>query len=105
MRPLESQDRSRDLNIGIYYIVRYQCGVLVVVIDVAVICSRSGSLYLIDLLSGKSSLLSSLSGEVFSSPVVCGGRHVVVGCRDNNVYCFKINASQSLAKPDVQAVT
>ena len=46
-------------------------------------------MYLIELSSGKSQLLVTLTGEVFSSPAVCDGR-LVVGCRDDYVYCFDI---------------
>jgi len=58
-------------------------------LDVAVICSRKGSLHMIELSSGKSQLLTTLADEIFSSPVVCDGR-LVVGCRDNYVHCFDI---------------
>jgi len=58
----------------------------------AVSCTRKGSLYLTHLRSGKSQLVLSLAGEVFSSPVVCGSR-VVIGCRDNFVYCFDLAAA------------
>jgi len=57
--------------------------------DMAVVCSSKGSLYLIELSTGKAKLLVKLNGEIFSSPVVCDD-HIVVGCRDNYVYCFDI---------------
>ena len=74
-----------------------------VCLDTAVVCSKKGSLYLIQLRTGQSQLLHTLAGETFSSPVIAsndnlsctpvltdGSHLVVVGCRDNYVYCFRL---------------
>ena len=76
-------------------------------LDAAAICSRKGALYLIELTDGKARLLHQLAGETFSSPVVSIAHlarhsgdtfspvvcdtHLVVGCRDNYVYCFQLD--------------
>ncbi|XP_022079526.1 acyl-CoA synthetase family member 4-like isoform X2 [Acanthaster planci] len=52
-------------------------------------CSTEGSLVILDLKSGEVIASCRLPGEVFSSPVAhwdC----VIVGCRDDNVYCVEI---------------
>ncbi|XP_005103821.1 beta-alanine-activating enzyme [Aplysia californica] len=55
--------------------------------EVLITASTDGTVHLLDSESGV--LLSSLNlpGQVFSSPVSFNGK-VVVGCRDNFVYCF-----------------
>lgn len=86
----------------------HSAGNLTSTADAAAICSRRGSLYLIDLRNRKARLLHQLAGEIFSSPVVSSGTahlerrsgdmfspvvcdaHLVVGCRDNYVYCFHL---------------
>ena len=55
----------------------------------AVACSTKGTLYVIDLASGELVTSYNFPGEIFSSPVVVGNS-VVVGCRDNNVYCIQM---------------
>jgi len=50
--------------------------------------------YVIELSSGKSQLLTTVAGEVFSSPVV-SERLLVVACRDNYVYCFDLGDETS----------
>ncbi|XP_062707394.1 beta-alanine-activating enzyme isoform X2 [Aedes albopictus] len=52
----------------------------------AVVCSTSGWVNLVCLLSGEIIGLLKLGGEVFSSPLVVGQNVIYVGCRDNNLY-------------------
>ena len=47
-------------------------------------------MYLLDLSDGSTLGHLRLPGDVFSSPVVVGSE-VVVGCRDDNVYCMQIS--------------
>lgn len=51
-------------------------------------CTTSGLVYLLDIHNG--GVLSSirLPGEVFSSPVVVDN-HILVGCRDDCIYCIE----------------
>ncbi|XP_023233744.1 acyl-CoA synthetase family member 4-like [Centruroides sculpturatus] len=55
-----------------------------------VVASKLGTLYILDGLTGKELCKYSLDGEIFSSPVICDN-YLIVGCRDNFVYCFKIS--------------
>ncbi|XP_067142511.1 beta-alanine-activating enzyme isoform X2 [Centruroides vittatus] len=55
-----------------------------------VIASKLGTLYILDGLTGKELCKYFLGGEIFSSPVICDN-YLIVGCRDNFVYCFKIS--------------
>ena len=56
------------------------------------VASRSGVVYLLDGGCGQELASLRLPGAVFSSPVAVGN-HVVLGCRDNSVYCVKIDYS------------
>ena len=59
------------------------------------VCSSKGTLYLVNPVDG--SLLShfTLPGESFSSPVVVGSK-VIIGCRDNKVYCLETSVNNNL---------
>ncbi|KAG9479795.1 hypothetical protein GDO78_011700 [Eleutherodactylus coqui] len=51
--------------------------------------STDGNLWILDAHSGRLIMRHTLEGEVFSSPVVYGSR-LVVGCRNNLIYCFDL---------------
>ncbi|XP_069833752.1 beta-alanine-activating enzyme isoform X2 [Dendropsophus ebraccatus] len=51
--------------------------------------STDGSLYILDALSGLLLRQYALGGEIFSSPVAYG-RSLVVGCRNNFIYCLDL---------------
>ncbi|KAM4048842.1 beta-alanine-activating enzyme [Anomaloglossus baeobatrachus] len=51
--------------------------------------STDGNLWILDARSGLLVSRHALPGEIFSSPVVYG-RQLVVGCRNNYVYCFDL---------------
>ena len=53
--------------------------------------STMGELRIHCCLTGTTICAQQLPGEVFSSPVVAGNR-LIVGCRDNNVYCYELSA-------------
>ena len=57
----------------------------------AVLCvsvpTTDGVLYTLDVRSGQVLLQTHLPGQSYSSPV-CMGNCVVLGCRDNHVYCM-----------------
>ena len=53
------------------------------------ICSTDGALYVLNSVNGVIIGAHAFSNEIFSSPVVFGSS-VVVGCRDNNVYCLSL---------------
>ena len=57
-----------------------------------VVCCSSvrGSVYLLDLSDGSQLGHLRLPGDVFSSPVAVGSE-IVVGCRDDNVYCIQVS--------------
>ena len=53
-------------------------------------CTVNGNLFILDLATGRTLTTMKLPGEIFSSPLIIGDR-IVIGCRDNNVYCLKVN--------------
>ena len=53
-------------------------------------CTVNGNVFILDLAMGRTLTTIKLPGEIFSSPVIVGDR-IVIGCRDNNVYCLKVN--------------
>ena len=58
------------------------------------ICSIDGNIVLFDIQTGKLLAKHKLQGQVFSSPIMIsheGNIQVVVGCRDDYVYCLKVN--------------
>lgn len=66
------------------------------------ICSSSGSVYLLRVNSGVAKVANEpidveefsrldLAGDVFSSPVMIGGR-IFVGCRDDYIHCITVKA-------------
>ncbi|XP_046368705.2 beta-alanine-activating enzyme-like [Haliotis rufescens] len=56
---------------------------------VVYVASTSGNLTALCVATGQQLASTCLPGEVFSSPIVVDGR-LVVGCRDNNIYCFTV---------------
>ena len=52
-------------------------------------CSTNGKIVLLDLKEGALLASHQLPGEVFSSPIE-EGNHIVVGCRDDFIYCLDI---------------
>ena len=56
------------------------------------VASCSGEVYLLDGGCGEKLASLHLPGAVFSSPVAVGN-HMVLGCRDNSVYCLEIEYS------------
>lgn len=59
------------------------------------VCGSKGTLYILDLASGIVRGKFQFPGELFSSPCVLGDR-LIVGCRDNFVYCVKLSAFPKL---------
>ncbi len=59
-----------------------------------VCCGTQGQVEILNLLSGRRVSSYSVPGEVFSSPVVCGNK-LIIGCRDDNVYCFQLQPATS----------
>ena len=58
------------------------------------VCSSKGSMYLVGVASGDVIGQYTLPGPVYSSPVLFNNS-VIVGCRDDNVYCIKITVKFS----------
>ncbi|XP_049620063.1 beta-alanine-activating enzyme isoform X1 [Syngnathus scovelli] len=54
------------------------------------VASTDGTVYILDARDGHALCSRTLPGELFSSPVV-RGRSLVVGCRNDYVYCLQIN--------------
>nr|XP_054755985.1 beta-alanine-activating enzyme-like isoform X2 [Lytechinus pictus] len=52
------------------------------------VASTEGHIYVLDVQTGKILSETELPGEVFSSPIVIGSKHIIVGCRDDFVYCL-----------------
>ena len=61
-------------------------------ISISVVCSTNGFIYLINAATGTSIKRLKLKGEIFSSPVRFENK-IVVGCRDNDVYCLELKMS------------
>ena len=57
------------------------------------ICSTRGVLYLVDAGSGRVLTQEELPGEIFSSPV-CVGDSIIVGCRDDYLYCISLSVQE-----------
>ena len=58
---------------------------------VLAVCTTRGVLHLLVAATGELLLSSSqLPGEIFSSPLVYRD-NIVVGCRDNNLYCYQLS--------------
>ena len=53
------------------------------------ICSTDGTLYMLNFANGAIVKKHTFSNEIFSSPVLVKNE-VIVGCRDNNVYCLSL---------------
>lgn len=59
-------------------------------VTVVCACSTAGTLYLLDVNTGRCLATHNLPGQVFSSPVVVGNA-LFIGCRDNNLYCLQLD--------------
>lgn len=53
------------------------------------VCSTDGKVWVLDGETGTLKATLSLPGELFSSPVVWG-HNLVVGCRNDYVYCLEL---------------
>ncbi|KAM8890113.1 beta-alanine-activating enzyme [Synchiropus picturatus] len=62
------------------------------------VASTDGTLYILDCEDGRLLTSHRLPGELFSSPVVYDG-HVVIGCRNDYVYCLKLDVTSHQATP------
>lgn len=54
------------------------------------VASTDGHVCILDMQAGNVLTEMVLPGEVFSSPVVIEGKHVVVGCRNDYVYSLHL---------------
>ena len=70
----------------------------------AVVCTRIGTVVLLDMTKGDVIARCSCEGEIFSSPVVAKNK-IIVGCRDNNLYCFDVKQSLTEAAGNCDFVT
>lgn len=52
-------------------------------------CSTNGQMAMIRWRDGTVIGAYNVNGEIFSSPAVCGSGQAYVGCRNNNLYCFR----------------
>lgn len=53
-------------------------------------CSTNGQLAAIRWRDGNIIGTYNVNGEIFSSPAVCDKSRAFVGCRNNNLYCFRL---------------
>ena len=53
------------------------------------VCSTAGVLYVVDARKGSILTMLRLPGDLFSSPVSVDNC-IILGCRDNNIYCVKL---------------
>ena len=69
--------------------------------DLVAVCSTRGTLYVLTLASGAVLKTHQFAGETFSSPVVLaseGGFVVVIGCRDDYVYCVRFSQQATIPR-------
>ena len=59
-------------------------------LEICCCCTVNGNVFVLDVTTGEVLVTQKLPGEIFSSPLILANR-IVVGCRDNNVYCLKLN--------------
>lgn len=57
------------------------------------LASTDGSVWILDGQDGQTVASLALPGELFSSPVVWG-RSLVIGCRNDRVYCLKLTVRE-----------
>ena len=54
-----------------------------------ILSHSQGELCILDAFSGHILVRRKVEGQVFSSPVI-SRENIILGCRDNNLYCFQI---------------
>lgn len=59
-------------------------------LEICCCCTVNGNMFVLDLATGEVLATQKLPGEIFSSPLILANR-IVLGCRDNNVYCLKLH--------------
>lgn len=59
------------------------------------LASTDGTVWILDGRDGRTLASSTLTGELFSSPVVWG-QFLVVGCRNDFVYCLKLTVKDEI---------
>ncbi|XP_060884723.1 beta-alanine-activating enzyme isoform X2 [Labrus mixtus] len=57
------------------------------------LASTDGAVWILDVRDGRMLTTLTLPGELFSSPVVCG-RSLVIGCRNDLVYCLQLTVKE-----------
>lgn len=57
--------------------------------DILCVCTSKGTIYLIHATSGSILVQGELPSNIFSSPVIIHN-YIIVGCRNNNIYCIEI---------------
>nr|XP_020499456.1 beta-alanine-activating enzyme [Labrus bergylta] len=57
------------------------------------LASTDGAVWILDVQDGRMLTTLTLPGELFSSPVVCG-RSLVIGCRNDLVYCLQLTVKE-----------
>lgn len=79
---------SEVYSIPSYFPVRFPAPHQHIGLQCISICSSAGVLYLVNMHSGCVICELKLPSEVFSSPI-CLENNVIVGCRDNYIYCIE----------------
>lgn len=59
--------------------------------DFVLVCSTNGQMATIRWRNGIMIGTYNVNGEIFSSPAVCDLGRAFVGCRNNNLYCFRMS--------------
>lgn len=59
-------------------------------LEICCCCTVNGNVFVLNVVTGEILATVKLPGEIFSSPLILADR-IIVGCRDNNVYCLKLN--------------
>lgn len=68
----------------------YATPTVITALPYVITASTKGCICILDIITGKVKCNLDLSGEIFSSPIVFESK-IVVGCRDNVLYCLTIN--------------
>lgn len=58
--------------------------------DILCVCTSKGTIYLLHATSGYILVQEELPSNIFSSPLITYNC-VIVGCRNNNMYCIEVN--------------
>ena len=101
---LQTGNETQNIYMSQLYAANYSLNVSTLFSRLVCICASSGSIHLLKISWDTTGRVHrptefarlELQGEIFSSPVMIGGR-IFVGCRDDYVHCIAVEAQSSLS--------